>query len=304
MNGKSADGYDLAGAIMSEADFTSASFRETVMSKAYARDSKFTNADFSNGVVDRVSFDGSDLRGAIFANAVLTGTSFTNANLEGADFSEAFIGDFELRNICKNPTLSGENAKTGAPTRAGGVRAQAVPFGTPATSSRRAVAAGRRVGAASGSASSKGVATLSPLPAAADRLSPQSVPGRRFLPLGLGEGQRKAKGECRRQLDATVEIRRIQRAAQRLNTVQVDRAEGHAGRRQVVLALASTMVAPRWRRAAAVAGTGCRTRRHPPPPARCVDAGVGAVEQMPPRRSVARTARARVVARLEGPVGH
>jgi len=38
--------------------------------------------------------------------------------LEGADFSEAFIGDFELRNICKNPTLSGENAKTGAPTRA------------------------------------------------------------------------------------------------------------------------------------------------------------------------------------------
>lgn len=118
MNGKSADGFDLAGAIMSEADFTSASFRETVMSKAYARDSKFTNADFSNGVVDRVSFDGSDLRGAIFANAVLTGTSFTNANLEGADFSEAFIGDFELRNICKNPTLSGENAKTGAPTRA------------------------------------------------------------------------------------------------------------------------------------------------------------------------------------------
>ena len=56
MGGKSADGYDLAGAIMSEADFTSASFRETVMSKAYARDSKFTNADFSNGVVDRVSF--------------------------------------------------------------------------------------------------------------------------------------------------------------------------------------------------------------------------------------------------------
>ena len=121
MNGKSADGFDLAGAIMSEADFTSASFRETVMSKAYARDSKFTNADFSNGVVDRVSFDGSDLRGAIFANAVLTGTSFTNANLEGADFSEAFIGDFELRNICKNPTLSGENAKTGAPTRASAV---------------------------------------------------------------------------------------------------------------------------------------------------------------------------------------
>ena len=84
----------------------------------YARDSTWTNADFTNGVVDRVSFDGSKMRGAIFANTVLTGTSFEGADLENADFSEAFIGDFELRALCKNPTLKGENPKTGAPTRA------------------------------------------------------------------------------------------------------------------------------------------------------------------------------------------
>merc|ERR1711924_111469 len=113
MNGKSADGYDLAGAIMSEADFTSAGFRESVMSKAYARDSKFTNADFSNGVVDRVSFDGSDLRGAIFANAVLTGTSFTNANLEGADFSEAFIATSSCATSARTRRCLGRTRRPG-----------------------------------------------------------------------------------------------------------------------------------------------------------------------------------------------
>ena len=45
---------------------------------------------------------------------VLTGTSFDGVNLEDADFSEAFIGDFELRKICKNPTLKGVRAP-GAP---------------------------------------------------------------------------------------------------------------------------------------------------------------------------------------------
>ena len=117
MSGKKADGFDIAGAILADADFTRASFRETVVSKAYARGSKFAGADFTNGVIDRVSFDGSDMKGAIFTNAVLTGTSFDGANLEDADFSDAFIGDFELRKICKNPTLKGENPVTGSPTR-------------------------------------------------------------------------------------------------------------------------------------------------------------------------------------------
>ena len=69
MTGKTADGFDLAGAIMSEADFSCvppsrriewpfvktfpfrrrASFKETVLSKSYARNSKFDSTDFTNG---------------------------------------------------------------------------------------------------------------------------------------------------------------------------------------------------------------------------------------------------------------
>lgn len=56
------------------------------------------------------------MRGAVFANAVLTGTSFEGANVENADFTESYIGSFDLRNLCKNPTLKGENPVTGADT--------------------------------------------------------------------------------------------------------------------------------------------------------------------------------------------
>uniref|UniRef100_A0A7S1H1V0 Pentapeptide repeat-containing protein n=1 Tax=Thalassionema nitzschioides TaxID=33649 RepID=A0A7S1H1V0_9STRA len=80
-------------------------------------DSNFDGADFTNAIVDRASFQGSSLRGAIFANAVLTGTSFKDADVENADFTEAYIGDFDIRNLCKNPTLKGENSVTGADTR-------------------------------------------------------------------------------------------------------------------------------------------------------------------------------------------
>lgn len=73
---------------------------------------------FPFGIVDRASFKGSSLRGALFINAVLTGTSFENADVENADFSEAAIGDFDLRSLCKNPSLKGQNPVTGADTRA------------------------------------------------------------------------------------------------------------------------------------------------------------------------------------------
>lgn len=79
--------------------------------------SKFDGADFTNAIVDRASFKGSSLRGTIFKNAVLTGTSFDGADLEGADFTEAALGSFDIRNLCKNPTLKGENPVTGADTR-------------------------------------------------------------------------------------------------------------------------------------------------------------------------------------------
>jgi len=47
----------------------------------------------------------------------LTGTTFEGADLENADFTDAYIGSFDLRNLCKNPTLKGENPTTGADTK-------------------------------------------------------------------------------------------------------------------------------------------------------------------------------------------
>lgn len=32
-------------------------------------------------------------------------------------YSDAYIGQFDIRNLCKNPTLKGENPTTGADTR-------------------------------------------------------------------------------------------------------------------------------------------------------------------------------------------
>ena len=41
------------------------------------------------------------------------GTTFTNANLKDTDFTDAYLGPFDLRNLCKNPTLQGKNSVTG-----------------------------------------------------------------------------------------------------------------------------------------------------------------------------------------------
>ena len=79
--------------------------------------SNFDGADFTNAIVDRASFKGSSLRGTIFTNAVLTGTTFDDADLEGSDFTEAAIGSFGIKQICKNPTLKGQNPVTGNDTR-------------------------------------------------------------------------------------------------------------------------------------------------------------------------------------------
>ena len=57
------------------------------------------------------------MKDAIFNNAVLTATSFENANVEGADFSDAYLGDFDIKGLCKNPTLKGTNPTTGVDTR-------------------------------------------------------------------------------------------------------------------------------------------------------------------------------------------
>eukprot|EP00560_Eucampia_antarctica_P009241 CAMPEP_0197825686 /NCGR_PEP_ID=MMETSP1437-20131217/2726_1 /TAXON_ID=49252 ORGANISM="Eucampia antarctica, Strain CCMP1452" /NCGR_SAMPLE_ID=MMETSP1437 /ASSEMBLY_ACC=CAM_ASM_001096 /LENGTH=242 /DNA_ID=CAMNT_0043425797 /DNA_START=66 /DNA_END=794 /DNA_ORIENTATION=+ len=114
LSGKDASGFDLSGVIMSGTDVSKAKFLESQFSKAFLQDSNFDGADFTNGIIDRASFRGSSLRGAIFKNAVLTGTSFEGADLENSDFTDSYIGSFDIRNICKNPTLKGENPLTGA----------------------------------------------------------------------------------------------------------------------------------------------------------------------------------------------
>ncbi|EOD31909.1 hypothetical protein EMIHUDRAFT_418190 [Emiliania huxleyi CCMP1516] len=125
MSGTDAGGFDLSGALMEKGDFSGTNFKESQLSKAYAPGAKFDGADFSNGVVDRAYFNGasfkarlgSRLAGAVFSNAVLSGTTFENADLSDTDWTDAYIGMFDQKKLCKNPTLQGENAKTGAPTR-------------------------------------------------------------------------------------------------------------------------------------------------------------------------------------------
>ncbi|KAL7440566.1 hypothetical protein ACHAXH_009118 [Discostella pseudostelligera] len=117
LSGVSGAEYDLSGVIMSKTDVSKANFREAQFSKGYLRDSNFDGADFTNAIVDRATFKGSSLRGAIFQNAVLTATSFEGADVENADFTDAYIGDYDIRNLCKNPTLKGENPTTGADTK-------------------------------------------------------------------------------------------------------------------------------------------------------------------------------------------
>mmetsp|Transcript_4809 Transcript_4809/g.7030 ORF Transcript_4809/g.7030 Transcript_4809/m.7030 type:complete len:236 (+) Transcript_4809:88-795(+) len=117
LDGKDASGFDLSGVIMTKTNVANTKFIEAYFSKGYLHDSNFDGADFTNGIIDRASFKGSSLKGAIFYNAVLTGTSFENADVENADFTDAYIGDFDIRNLCKNPTLKGENPVTGADTR-------------------------------------------------------------------------------------------------------------------------------------------------------------------------------------------
>ena len=112
-----ASGKDLSGMMAINTDLTVVNFKEAQTSKALMKDSKFVGCDFTNAVVDRTVFSGSDLTGAIFANSVLSGTTFEGANLKDTDFTEAYLGPFDQKNLCANPTLDGTNPKTGEDTR-------------------------------------------------------------------------------------------------------------------------------------------------------------------------------------------
>jgi hypothetical protein len=113
-----AEGVDISGALLARGDFSKTNFKEAQLSKVYAEGAKFDGADFTNGVLDRGYYKDASFRGTIFTNAVLSSSSFENADLTDADFTEAYIGMFDQRKLCKNPTLKGENPVTGIPTRA------------------------------------------------------------------------------------------------------------------------------------------------------------------------------------------
>lgn len=117
LSGQDASEYDLSGVIMTKTDMSNTKLDSAYFSKGYLHDSNFENADFSNAIVDRASFKGSNLKNALFGNTVLTGTSFEDADVENADFTDAYLGDFDIKSLCKNPTLKGENSKTGGDTR-------------------------------------------------------------------------------------------------------------------------------------------------------------------------------------------
>eukprot|EP00814_Leptocylindrus_danicus_P008229 CAMPEP_0116018518 /NCGR_PEP_ID=MMETSP0321-20121206/8694_1 /TAXON_ID=163516 /ORGANISM="Leptocylindrus danicus var. danicus, Strain B650" /LENGTH=242 /DNA_ID=CAMNT_0003488923 /DNA_START=17 /DNA_END=745 /DNA_ORIENTATION=- len=107
---------DLIGVVMEKTSAINTSFVKARLCKGILKESNFDGADFTSAIVDRVDFSGSSLRGAIFTNADLTGTSFKGADIEDADFSEANIKDYDIRGICRNPTLKGKNPKTGVET--------------------------------------------------------------------------------------------------------------------------------------------------------------------------------------------
>merc|ERR1719238_1932760 len=117
MSGTNAGGFDISGALLARGDFSNTDFKEAQLSKVYAPEAKFDGADFTNGILDRGFYKGASFVGTNFTNAVLSGSTFEEADLEDSDFTEAYIGQFDQRKLCKNPSLKGENPKTGAPTR-------------------------------------------------------------------------------------------------------------------------------------------------------------------------------------------
>jgi uncharacterized protein YjbI with pentapeptide repeats len=116
LKGTSAAGKDISGVLMNDGKFQEVDFQQTVMSKAIAEGADFSNANFRNAIADRVDFKKAKFNGAIFQNTVLTGSNFEDADLTDADFTDAYIAMFDVKPLCKNPTMKGTNPKTGADT--------------------------------------------------------------------------------------------------------------------------------------------------------------------------------------------
>ncbi|KAL3155188.1 hypothetical protein ABBQ32_013128 [Trebouxia sp. C0010 RCD-2024] len=98
----------LSGALASDADFSKTVMSNVTMTKSYAKGANFSGADLTNAVLDRVDFTDANLSSATFTNAVITGAKFGGANLDGATFEDALIGQEDYKQLCLNPTVTGE----------------------------------------------------------------------------------------------------------------------------------------------------------------------------------------------------
>jgi len=116
MAGSDASDKDVAGALMSNGNFSRVNFENTVMSKAVMQNANFEGANFRNAIADRVTMTNANLKNVIFKNAVLTTSDFKGTNLEGADFTDAYLNSGMIDSLCDNPTMKGTNPTTGADT--------------------------------------------------------------------------------------------------------------------------------------------------------------------------------------------
>eukprot|EP00307_Rebecca_sp_RCC1486_P005449 CAMPEP_0119406026 /NCGR_PEP_ID=MMETSP1335-20130426/517_1 /TAXON_ID=259385 /ORGANISM="Chrysoculter rhomboideus, Strain RCC1486" /LENGTH=232 /DNA_ID=CAMNT_0007430085 /DNA_START=16 /DNA_END=714 /DNA_ORIENTATION=+ len=117
LDGQSAEGFDISGALLASGSFKKANFKTAQLSKVYGPEANFDGADFTDAVVDRAFFKGASFKDVLFVNTVLTSTSFEDADLENTDFSGAYLGQFDARKLCKNPTLKGTNPITKEDTK-------------------------------------------------------------------------------------------------------------------------------------------------------------------------------------------
>lgn len=68
-------------------------------------------------ILDRGYYSGAVFKNARLVNAVLTGSSFDGADLTDSDFTGSYLGQFDAKALCKNPTLQGTNPITKEDTR-------------------------------------------------------------------------------------------------------------------------------------------------------------------------------------------
>eukprot|EP00933_Yihiella_yeosuensis_P005565 TRINITY_DN110104_c0_g1_i1.p1 TRINITY_DN110104_c0_g1~~TRINITY_DN110104_c0_g1_i1.p1 ORF type:complete len:267 (-),score=40.23 TRINITY_DN110104_c0_g1_i1:254-1054(-) len=107
---------DMAGMLMGNGEFRNVNFTGATLTKAVANNAVFDGSVFTNAIIDRATFDGSSMKGVVFKNTLLTGSTFENVDLTDSDFTDAYVAEYDIIPLCKNPTMKGTNPITGADT--------------------------------------------------------------------------------------------------------------------------------------------------------------------------------------------